>query len=259
MGQQIIAPLSGTVSAAALLNVRSGSPSLKAKIASKASLGTVLAVHALVRGDAVAGNDEWYALDNDTYVWSGACKDFVSPAAGPMGVHRRPNGTVRQLSQDEIRKTYGNFTWSEGAKGAIDIDQAWAEKNIARLPTPILADAGFPAIQCHIKARDAFSRVFAAIAAAGLAGKILKCAGTFVPRHMGWDPARSLSSHSWGIAIDLNHLWNAYGAVPAALGAKGSTRELIPYFAAEGFAWGGDFQPQAICDGMHFELARFDL
>lgn len=82
--------------------------------------------------------------------------------------------------------------------------------------------------------------------------------GLWVPRHKGWNPARGLSSHSWAIAIDLNAPWNGYGATPAPLGAHGSVRELVPFFAAEGFAWGGDFSPPYV-DGMHFELARFDL
>ena len=76
---------------------------------------------------------------------------------------------------------------------------------------------------------------------------------------MGWDPSRGLSTHSWGAAIDLNVPWNGYGAVPAALGAHGSVRELVPIFESEGFAWGGYFKPQSIADGMHFELSRLDL
>jgi hypothetical protein len=109
-----------------------------------------------------------------------------------------------------------------------------------------------------VKAQGPFQRVFKAIADAGLDDQIRTCAGTFVPRHKGRNPARGLSVHSWGIAIDLNAQWNAYGTAPAALGNHGSTRELIPLFEAEGFAWGGYFEPLSICDGMHFELARLD-
>jgi hypothetical protein len=43
------------------------------------------------------------------------------------------------------------------------------------------------------------------------------------------------------------------------MGATGSVRELVPFFEAEGFAWGGYFDPARFRDGMHFELARRDL
>lgn len=66
---------------------------------------------------------------------------------------------------------------------------------------------------------------------------------------------RGLSSHTWGIAIDLNVAWNGYGNVPAAHGVHGSVRQLVAIFESEGFAWGGYFEPLSICDGMHFELA----
>lgn len=39
-------------------------------------------------------------------------------------------------------------------------------------------------------------------------------------------------------------------------GAHGSVRELVALFEAEGFAWGGYFEPETVRDGMHFELAR---
>jgi hypothetical protein len=82
--------------------------------------------------------------------------------------------------------------------------------------------------------------------------------GTYVPRHMGWTVGRPLSSHSWGVAIDINVDWNPYGGAPAPLGAVGSVRQIVSLFEAQGFAWGGRFTPDALRDGMHFELARTD-
>jgi hypothetical protein len=148
---------------------------------------------------------------------------------------------------------------TEGKSGRVNLDQTWAQQNLAQLVVPVLAPLGFPTITVHAKARDPFARVFEAIASAGLDDVLLSCGGTFVPRHKGWDPARGLSAHTWGIAIDLNVQWNAYGQEPAALGAIGSVRALMPLFAKEGFAWGGDFSAVAQRDGMHFELARSDL
>ena len=110
-----------------------------------------------------------------------------------------------------------------------------------------------------MKAQASFLAAFEAIATADLGDRILTYGGTFVPRHKAWNPKRTLSSHTWGIAIDLNVAWNGYGVEPAAMGAHGSLRELVPAFEAQGFAWGGYFEPLSARDGMHFELARLDL
>ena len=252
--------LSGTVTTAGRLNVRKSKPSITAAIDAQLEPGVVLPVTGLVAGDAVNGNSEWYAGSNDTFFWSGAVANFKPASGAPIGVHRRPNGTIQTLSDSEIRQVFGTFTWTETTpKGAVRIDPAWEAANIVTLATPILARFGHPTVRCHAKAHDPLARVFTAIADAGLEDLILAYDGLDVPRHKGWNPSRGLSAHSWGIAIDLNARWNGYGAAPAPLGAHSSTRELIPFFEAEGFAWGGYFQPDNIRDGMHFELARFDI
>lgn len=56
----------------------------------------------------------------------------------------------------------------------------------------------------------------------------------------------TLSSHAWGIAIDLNVQGNHYGAEPTM------PPEVIETFTRHGFVWGGDWLTP---DGMHFELA----
>jgi hypothetical protein len=48
--------------------------------------------------------------------------------------------------------------------------------------------------------------------------------------------------------------WNGYGVRPKSAGLIGSVREIQPFFAQFGFAWGGHFSGNS-CDGMHFELA----
>ncbi|WP_342239993.1 M15 family metallopeptidase [Inquilinus sp. OTU3971] len=258
-------PLEGSVTTTARLNIRARAPMTTSSIARKVDAGASLPVRGVVSGEIVLGNARWYAGPNDTFFWSGACSSFQpanfappTSAATGLNVDRRPDGTILPLSDAKLRSVFGDFPYTEGSKGRINIDPTWVQQNIIEIATPILADAGYPKITIHREAADGFKAAFDRIAAANLSHLILSCAGTFVPRHKGWDPNRGLSSHSWGVAIDLNVAWNGYGAEPAPFGTHGSVRELVPHFEAEGFAWGGYFSPP-YQDGMHFELARKDL
>lgn len=56
---------------------------------------------------------------------------------------------------------------------------------------------------------------------------------------------RSMSLHSWGVAIDVNAAWNGYNKKPIL--SKG----FVQCFKDAGFDWGGDWK---IPDGMHFQL-----
>lgn len=56
---------------------------------------------------------------------------------------------------------------------------------------------------------------------------------------------KSLSLHSWGIAIDINAAWNGLGKEPTM------SKELIKCFIDAGFEWGGNWNRK---DGMHFQL-----
>ena len=255
---------SGTVQANTSLNIRQGSPFRTAPLAGKAAPQTELNVLGLGKGEMVSGNDVWYAGAQDTYFWSGGCASFVENppngpvAIAPLAVRRRTDGTILPLSDQDLPNVFGRFTYTEGQKGNINVDQTWIQQNIVAFQTPLLADLGFPSIDLNRKAVLPFQQAFAAIQAAGLGSKLLSCDGTFVTRHKGHDPTRGLSSHSWGVSMDINAKWNAYGQIPAPLGAIGSTREFVSIFEALGFAWGGYFS-HPYEDGMHFELARFDL
>ncbi len=56
---------------------------------------------------------------------------------------------------------------------------------------------------------------------------------------------KSLSLHSWGIAIDINAAWNGLGKEPTM------SVELVKCFTDAGFDWGGTWTRK---DGMHFQL-----
>lgn len=56
---------------------------------------------------------------------------------------------------------------------------------------------------------------------------------------------KSLSLHSWGIAIDINAAWNGLGKEPTM------SQRLVKCFTDCGFEWGGNWSRK---DGMHFQL-----
>ena len=57
---------------------------------------------------------------------------------------------------------------------------------------------------------------------------------------------KSLSLHSWGIAVDVNAAWNGLGKEPTL------SEGFIKCFTDAGFEWGGTWKNRP--DGMHFQL-----
>jgi hypothetical protein len=64
-------PVSGNVTTTSPINIRSGKPSISAPVAMTAPRGSVLKVNAVVMGDTVNGNSQWYAGDGNTFFWTG--------------------------------------------------------------------------------------------------------------------------------------------------------------------------------------------
>lgn len=246
------------------LNIRSAAR-LSAVRIGRAEPGTLLEIRAALPGDTVNGQSQWYELvATQGYVWGGgvvreieAPAQPAAPAAPELMVNRRADNTIRPLSTTDLMRFFGQFRFKAAAKkGFIDIEPDWIRDNIESLPVPALAELDFGTIRVHKKARPHFAAVFNEIAQAGLSDLLLSCGGTFVPRHISRDVDKPLSSHSWGVAIDLNAEWNGYGQRPAAGNARGSLQDIVPIFTKHGFAWGGHFGTP---DGMHFELARKDV
>lgn len=72
---------------------------------------------------------------------------------------------------------------------------------------------------------------------------------TYCLRRMCWNPARPLSYHSWGIAVDMDPSRNR-------MGTRGDIPGwLVDIWESWGFKWGGNWQGKQ-ADPMHFELVR---
>ncbi len=72
--------------------------------------------------------------------------------------------------------------------------------------------------------------------------------GTYVTRHVNWNPSKGLSNHSWGTAIDINADGH-FGYVDSA-----SDPNMILWekaFKPAGFSWGNRYS-----DSMHYELIK---
>ncbi|SHH62805.1 M15 family metallopeptidase [Massilia sp. CF038] len=242
------------------LNIRSD-PSRSARKVRQCAPPAILVADRLVDAEAFLDNSLWYRESGTgNFFWAGGVDDIapasLRPGASKPNVLRRPDGTIKPLGAQVLQSKYGTTAISSNTNGTINLDPAWRSANISQFQHMLLAQMDVPHLWVNAQAIAAFQAVFDAIAAAGpgFGDRLLTCGGAFVPRHIGRNPARPISSHTWGVAIDLNVEWNGYGVRPQGAGLIGSVREIQPFFADFGFAWGGHFSGSS-CDGMHFELA----
>lgn len=130
------------------------------------------------------------------------------------------------------------------------LDPQWEVESLAlvSLPFPMLLawdhSKAVSSFRCHRRLTTIFSNAFGQIAAAGLASKVRSFGGCFMYR-----PQRTgakLSTHSWGIAIDLNPETNGLGMV------GDMAPEVVQVFRDAGFTWGGQWSGQGR-DAMHFQ------
>mgnify|MGYP001328661190 CR=1 FL=1 len=143
-----------------------------------------------------------------------------------------PNGL------DEIRSTFGDIFAYIIADHTLD--PRWQSEFLDRIALPFPMTLSWNrsqtvnAITCHKLPANAFTTVFDRIQSSGLQNKITSFGGCFSFRsqRMG----TKLSTHAWGIAIDLNPETNEQGT------AGNMDPGLIATFREAGFKWGGDWQ-----------------
>jgi hypothetical protein len=99
-------------------------------------------------------------------------------------------------------------------------------------------------LYCSKYAVEPLTQAFTNIISRGLIGELRTWDGCFNIRAKRGGSSRSL--HSWGVAIDINASWNAFGKPPTM------STNLVKCFTDAGFDWGGKWSTP---DGMHFQLS----
>lgn len=152
---------------------------------------------------------------------------------------------VRPKGLTEIIQTFGNVPLL-AADGIITPEEEATFLTVMDLPFPMKlswANTMVSRMKCNKKMVNIFHSTLEEIKKAHLEHLIKEYGGCYAFR-----PKRtsgSLSTHSWGIAIDLNPTDNP-------LGSKGNMPgEIVTIFKDKGFIWGGDFK-----DPMHFQFCE---
>ena len=154
-----------------------------------------------------------------------------------------PNGL------EQILATFGDIY--EYVRQDRTLDPRWQADFLARvtLPFPLKLSwdeaTSVTQMTCHKKLVDVFAEVFGHIVRAGLQAKVQSFGGcfSFRPQRTG----SKLSTHAWGIAVDLNPATNAQGS------AGDMDAGVVEIFHAAGFTWGGSWAGR-VRDPMHFQF-----
>jgi hypothetical protein len=155
-------------------------------------------------------------------------------------------GTPRTavLSGSSVTSRVGTFSYTPHPNGTVSPDPAWVHRYIRTETVPILGT-----VTCNKGMLPQLRAALGEVVASGLAAQIHpgEYGGCYYPRFISYDPAKGLSLHSWGIAVDLNVPGNQRGTVGQM------DRRVVAIFKKWGFAWGGDWN---YTDPMHFEMAK---
>jgi hypothetical protein len=147
---------------------------------------------------------------------------------------------VARLTGGEAAEDLGAFAYRYFADGTIEPDARWVRDNIRTGVVPVMGR-----VTCHRLMLPQLRGALQEVQDAGLAGTLKTYSGCYVPRFVERNPKRSISLHTWGIAIDMDAATNSRG-IRGTMDSR-----VVEIFKRWGFAWGGDWQ---YTDPMHFEL-----
>jgi LysM repeat protein len=174
----------------------------------------------------------------------------AAPARPAVKIEKPKLGMVPPHGLEAIFSFFGDIRDYLYDDGTLD-EASWIAEYLGQaalpFPIPLSWDLGTTVkrVRCHKKLVDILPEVLAAIEKAGLRKQIKNYGGCFAFRSKR--TSGRLSTHSWGIAIDLNPLTNPMG-LPGDMNP-----DVVEIFRQFGFKWGGDW-PGRNQDPMHFQF-----
>ena len=169
------------------------------------------------------------------------------------GIHGRDSMAriYRVRTRDTLRKIAERFYRETEClerlalyNGILDPDRIWVGQSI-EIPLSWEPSTVVRSLYCHSRLGELFAEVFSVLGVEGLRGAIRTYGGCF-----NFRSKRShgkLSTHSWGISIDLNPETNWTG------GKGDMDQAVVNVFRSFGFKWGGDWSYRSK-DPMHFQF-----
>lgn len=160
-----------------------------------------------------------------------------------------PSGLIPPQGLAQIMATFGNIF--DYIKDDGSLDSRWEAEQLSRAPLPFPIPLSWDHskfvknVYCHKKLITIFSELFAAIEKEGLKEQIRTFGGCF--NYRSKRASGKLSTHCWGIAIDINPETNPMGK------AGDMHPEIVEIFRELGFKWGGDWSGKNK-DPMHFQF-----
>lgn len=148
------------------------------------------------------------------------------------------------LTQLEVKRRFGEFSIKPSSNGSLAPDSAWMAQWIRTQNVPQLGP-----VECNKAVLPDLVAAMKEITQRKL-GSLVHTAdfqregGCFNPRIARFSDGGALSTHSWGIAVDINVDDNPLGATPH------QDPRLVAIMAEHGFTWGGRWLRP---DGAHFE------
>src|SRR5574341_670173 len=133
------------------------------------------------------------------------------------------------------------------------IDPSWEHEILTTIdlpfPIPLSWDNARAAtrLRCHKNAAAVFAGAFGKLKERRLERLVKSFGGCYAFRAKRRN--HELSTHCWGLAVDLNPETNPLGA------AGDMSPEIIAVFTSLGFEWGGTWEGAAR-DPMHFQYCR---
>jgi len=174
----------------------------------------------------------------------------------PVSRSGQSTNTYKYPKISKVNGIFGSFHYRDLSGGRIEVDPNWIAQNIVTITLPGLNQK----VQVNKAAAPNFIQAFNYIknGTAVINGKqvpllslIHTMDGTFVTRHVNWNPAKGLSNHSWGTAIDINAADHFRYVNPAGEPYDPNVILWEKAFKPAGFSWGNRYS-----DSMHYELIK---